>query len=73
MDPTQALDMLRQVVQGIKLPYNEHVLLEKSADVLQAVLKESPTTEEPILFEEPSVSPEPQVQKPSRRGGRRNQ
>jgi len=70
--------MLRQVVQGIKLPYNEHVLLERSADVLRAVLKESPKTEEPILFEEPSspvssVSPEPQVQKPSRRGGRRKQ
>ena len=39
MDPIQALDMLNQVVKGIKLPYNEHVLLERSVDVLKDALQ----------------------------------
>ena len=38
MDPIQALDMLSQVVKGARLPYGEHVLLERSVDVLREVI-----------------------------------
>ena len=38
MDPIQALDMLSQVVKGARMPYNEHVLLERSIDVLRQAI-----------------------------------
>ena len=68
MDPIQALDMLSQVVKGARLPYGEHVLLERSVDVLRQAItaKAEPSTdEEPAIFEEPAKSKTP------RRGERR--
>ena len=40
MDPIQALDMLNQVVKGVRLPYSDHVLLERSVDVLREAIYE---------------------------------
>lgn len=34
MDPIQAINALSQVVKSAKLPYNDHVLLERCVDVL---------------------------------------
>ena len=68
MDPIQALDMLSQVVKGARLPYGEHVLLERSVDVLREVITANADTseeEEPVVFEEPAKSKTP------RRGERR--
>jgi len=68
MDPIQALDMLSQVVKGARLPYGEHVLLERSVDVLRTAITANADTseeEEPVLFEEPAKSKTP------RRGERR--
>ena len=69
MDPIQALDMLSQVVKGARLPYGEHVLLERSVDVLrQAISANAETSEEEDIteaFEETSKSKTP------RRGERR--
>jgi hypothetical protein len=78
MDPIQALDMLNQVVKGVRLPYNEHVLLERSVDVLRDILlkdsNEEPaellSTDEPAVFSDESPTTETSS-KPSRRGGRR--
>ena len=69
MDPIQALDMLSQVVKGARLPYGEHVLLERSVDVLRQVINakaESSEEEEPEMFEEIATK-----SKTPRRGGRR--
>ena len=74
MDPIQALDMLNQVVKSIKLPYQDHVLLERSVDVLREELQNSDVQEpaellqedEPVVFEE-----EIPKAKKNRRGGRR--
>jgi hypothetical protein len=68
MDPIQALDMLSQVVKGARLPYGEHVLLERSVDVLRTAITANADTseeEEPVLVEEPAKSKTP------RRGERR--
>ena len=68
MDPIQALDMLSQVVKGARLPYGEHVLLERSVDVLRTAITENAKAsedEEPEVFEEPAKSKTP------RRGERR--
>ena len=68
MDPIQALDMLRQVVKGARLPYAEHVLLERSVDVLRTAITANAETseeEEPVVFEESAKSKSP------RRGERR--
>ena len=68
MDPIQALDMLSQVVKGARLPYGEHVLLERSVDVLRTAITanaESSEEEEPVVFEESAKSKSP------RRGERR--
>ena len=68
MDPIQALDMLSQVVKGARLPYGEHVLLERSVDVLRTAITESAAAsedEEPVVFEESAKSKTP------RRGERR--
>ena len=80
MDPIQALDMLNQVVKGIKLPYNEHVLLERSVDVLRDALQsggglepaELLDTDEPVVIEDeaPRTKKAKAVKTP-RRGGRR--
>ena len=69
MDPIQALDMLSQVVKGARLPYGEHVLLERSVDVLRTAITanaESSEEAEPILFEEEATK-----SKKPRRGERR--
>jgi len=74
MEPIQALDMLNQVVKSIKLPYQDHVLLERSVDVLREELQSSNVqepaelldTDEPVVFEEDA----PKAKK-NRRGGRR--
>ena len=80
MDPIQALDMLNQVVKGIKLPYNEHVLLERSVDVLRDALQsgggqepaELLDTDEPVIFEEEAPkAKKAKASKTPRRGGRR--
>ena len=68
MDPIQALDMLSQVVKGARLPYGEHVLLERSVDVLRTAITENAKAsedEEPVVFEETAKSKTP------RRGERR--
>ena len=68
MDPIQALDMLSQVVKGASLPYGEHVLLERSVDVLRTAITENAEAseeEEPVVFEEKAKSKTP------RRGERR--
>ena len=68
MDPIQALDMLSQVVKGARLPYGEHVLLERSVDVLRTAITANAETseeEEPVVFEESAKSKSP------RRGERR--
>jgi hypothetical protein len=68
MDPIQALDMLSQVVKGARLPYGEHVLLERSVDVLRTAITENAAAsedEEPVVFEEKAKSKTP------RRGERR--
>ena len=68
MDPIQALDMLSQVVKGARLPYGEHVLLERSVDVLRTAITANAQTseeEEPVVFEESAKSKSP------RRGERR--
>jgi len=70
MDPIQALDMLSQVVKGARLPYGEHVLLERSVDVLRQAITakaESSTDEEPVMFEETATK----SKKTPRRGERR--
>ena len=80
MDPIQALDMLNQVVKGIKLPYNEHVLLERSVDVLREALQsggvqepaELLDTDEPVGIEDEAPgTKEAKAAKTPRRGGRR--
>lgn len=77
MDPIQALDMLGQVVKSVKLPYNEHVLLERSVDVLRkALTAASPEaaelldTEDPVVLEDSTASVSKKSKTP-RRGGRR--
>ncbi len=70
MDPIQALDMLSQVVKGARLPYGEHVLLERSVDVLRTAITENAKASEDEeseveVFEEPAKSKTP------RRGERR--
>ena len=68
MDPIQALDMLSQVVKGARLPYGEHVLLERSVDVLRTAITanaEASEEEEPVVFEQAAKSKSP------RRGERR--
>ena len=68
MDPIQALDMLSQVVKGARLPYGEHVLLERSVDVLRTAITEKAEASEEAeveIFEEPAKSKTP------RRGERR--
>lgn len=78
MDPIQALDMLNQVVKGIKLPYNEHVLLERSVDVLKDALQsggqepaELLDTDEPVVLEDEAPKATKAKAKTPRRGGRR--
>jgi|TARA_R110000851_G_scaffold63473_2_gene145226 hypothetical protein len=68
MDPIQALEMLSQVVKGARLPYSEHVLLERSVDVLRTAISETAEASEeaePVVFEETAASKTP------RRGERR--
>jgi len=71
MDPIQALDMLSQVVKGARLPYGEHVLLERSVDVLRQVIiekaKSSEEEEEPVMFDQLTTK----SKKTPRRGERR--
>ena len=40
MDPIQAINTLSQVVKSAKLPYNDHVLLERCVDVLAKEIQE---------------------------------
>ena len=73
MDPIQALDMLNQVVKGVRLPYSDHVLLERSVDVLREAIQnpagQSADTGESVdLFEEEATTTK---SKKARRGGRR--
>ena len=73
MDPIQALDMLNQVVKGIRLPYADHVLLERSVDVLRDALQSGNQEPADILGEEEPVVLEETAGKKAkaRRGGRR--
>lgn len=80
MDPSQALDMLNQVVKGIKLPYNEHVLLERSVDVLREAISGNANPEQAaaeIVEQDPVVlEDKPKTTKvtaKARRGGRRKE
>ena len=72
MDPIQALDMLSQVVKGGRLPYGEHVLLERSVDVLRTAITESLAASEDEEPEEiDRVIEETAKSKTPRRGERR--
>ena len=77
MDPIQALDMLSQVVKGVRLPYNEHVLLERSVDVLKGAFNGTDQEPAEILEDEPVVLEDETTTKPTakkkvaKRGGRR--
>jgi len=77
MDPIQALDMLSQVVKGARMPYNEHVLLERSIDVLrQAITGKSGNEPAELLDSNEEVvledAPEKKATKATpKRGGRR--
>ncbi len=59
MDPIQAINVLSQVVKTARLPYNEHVVLERCVDILtQSIQGESgdgPLQSDgaPVTFEEP--------------------
>jgi len=60
MDPIQAINVLSQVVKTARLPYNEHVVLERCVDVLtQAVQAKQggslETEASSVTFEEPEV------------------
>jgi hypothetical protein len=77
MDPIQALDMLSQVVKGARMPYNEHVLLERSIDVLrQAITGKSGNEPAELLDSNEEVvledAPKKKATKATpKRGGRR--
>jgi hypothetical protein len=76
MDPIQALDMLSQVVKGARMPYNEHVLLERSIDVLrQAITGKSGNEPAELLEEDEGVvledAPKKKTKPAAKRGGRR--
>ena len=57
MNPIQALEILSQLVKSAKLPYNDHVLLEKSVDVLLKAIQQSGSTQGapdvPVIVDEP--------------------
>lgn len=62
MNPIQALEILNQLVKSAKLPYTDHVVLERSVDVLLQALQqqeESPVAVEDniqnVAFEEPTA------------------
>lgn len=57
MDPTQAINTLSQVAKSAKLPYNDHVLLERCVDVLAKAIQESQgDTTEGSVTDIPSVT-----------------
>lgn len=54
MNPIQALEILNQLVKSAKLPYTDHVVLERSVDVLLQVLQQqAPDATAPSIVEEP--------------------
>jgi len=59
MDPIQAINVLSQVVKTARLPYNEHVVLERCVDILtQSIQSKSDSgtiqgESAPVTFEEP--------------------
>lgn len=73
MDPIQALEMLGQVVKGIKLPYTDHVLLERSLEVLRTAIQQEQAPAADLLGEEEPVIIEnvPKKSKDSKRRGER--
>ena len=52
MNPIQALEILNQLVKSAKLPYTDHVVLERSVDVLLQILQQQAQSAEPTLVEE---------------------
>ena len=84
MDPIQAINVLSQVVKTARLPYNEHVVLERCVDVLtQAVQAKTggngalESDAGPVTFEEPDVVEAVEAPKPkakararARKGGK---
>lgn len=84
MDPIQAINVLSQVVKTARLPYNEHVVLERCVDVLtQAVQAKSggsgslESDAGPVTFEEPEVveaveasAPKAKARARARKGGK---
>ena len=76
MDPIQALDMLSQVVKGARMPYNEHVLLERSIDVLRQTITGQSENEPAELLEQGEGvvledTPKKKTKTAAKRGGRR--
>jgi len=53
MNPIQALEILNQLVKSAKLPYTDHVVLERSVDVLLQILQQQASAEAPAIVEEP--------------------
>ena len=71
MDPIQALDMLSQVVKGARMPYNEHVLLERSIDVLRQTITGQSENEPAELLEQGEGVVLKKTKTAPKRGGRR--
>lgn len=63
MDPIQALNVLSQVVKGAKLPFNDHVLLERCVDVITQRIQSKTSSDGSVTQSEvPNVTfdePEP--------------
>ena len=54
MNPIQALEILNHLVKSAKLPYTDHVVLERCVDVLLQILQQqAPDATAPSIVEEP--------------------
>lgn len=81
MDPIQAINVLSQVVKTARLPYNEHVVLERCVDVLTQSINSKGTIQSdgaPVTFEEPepvaeivdTPAPKAKARARARKGGK---
>jgi len=55
MEPLQALQTLSQVVKSARLPYNDHVVLERCVDVLSQTITSKADSSNGIQDAEPVV------------------
>lgn len=61
MEPIKALNTLSQVTKQARLPYNDHVILERSIEVLSQAINSS--TKDAEIIPEAEVLIEPPVKK----------